>query len=225
MIARNLKASYYFFLNFPMRVNGLLYKKFRCPPSGLKVHLGPGQKNYINGWVNVDANFVTAKPDVWTDFTESLPFRDGSVDLVYSHHVIEHLPDAKLLKHFQEINRVLRRGGGVRIGVPHLGNACRKYIEEDYRWFSDFPDNRKSIGGRFTNFIFCRGEHLTALDESYITELALQANFEDIKFCLPGKETTLSAHGLGEDVLEKEWESDLSFPHTLIMEAKKSAKI
>lgn len=31
------------------------------------VQLGPGQKNYIDGWVNVDANFVTAKIDIWAD--------------------------------------------------------------------------------------------------------------------------------------------------------------
>ena len=221
MITRDLKAAYYIAFRYPMRINGLLYKKFRCPRSGLKVQLGPGQKNYIHGWINVDANLISAKCDVWTDFTQELPFPDASVDLIYSHHVIEHLADAKLLRHFWELHRVLRSGGGIRIGVPHLGSACRKYIEGDKSWFSDFPDKRQSIGGRFTNFIFCRGEHLTALDESYLTELAVQAGFTDVSFCLPSKETTLAALGLNEDVLSKEWESDFSCPHTLIMEAKK----
>src|SRR4051812_15699866 len=131
MITRNLKSAYHLVFYFPMRLNGIFYKTLRCPRSGLKVHLGPGQKKYIDGWVNVDANFVSAKRDIWTDFSQSLPFPDGSVDLIYSHHVIEHLPDAKLPKHFQEIHRALRNGGGVRIGVPHLGNACRKYMERD----------------------------------------------------------------------------------------------
>ena len=221
MISRRLKSTYYLVFSLPMRINGALYKKFRCPRSGLKVHLGPGQKNYIEGWINVDANFINARCDVWTDFAQSLPFPDNSVDLLYSHHVMEHLPDTQLQRHLSEIYRVLREGGGLRIGVPHLGNACHKYVQGDHSWFSDFPDKRLSIGGRFTNFIFCRGEHLTALDESYLTELARLVGFTDIKFCLPTKETTLDELGVNEDVLQKEWESDFSCPHTLIMEAKK----
>lgn len=221
MISRNLKSAYYWVFYFPMRLNGYLYKKYRCPCTGLKVHLGPGQTKYIKGWINVDANLISAKCDIWTDFTQALPFPDAAVDLLYSHHVIEHLPDTQLLGHFREIYRVLRNGGGIRIGVPNLGSACRKYVEGDHGWFSDFPDKRQSLGGRFTNFIFCRGEHLTALDESYLTEVAMQAGFSDIRFCLPTKETTLGELGLNEDVLTTEWESDFAYPHTLIMEAKK----
>ena len=55
----------------------------------VRVHLGPGQKNYLPGWVNVDANFLTAKIDVWANLADPLPFPDASVDAIYSHHVIE----------------------------------------------------------------------------------------------------------------------------------------
>jgi predicted SAM-dependent methyltransferase len=204
-----------------MRLNGWFYKNFQCPKEGLKVHLGPGTGNYLEGWVNVDANFITAKIDVWANMLDPLPFRDESVDLFYSHHVIEHLPDSHLPSHFQGMFNALRRGGGIRIGVPHLGNACRKYIESSHDWFTDFPDTRNSIGGRFTNFIFCRGEHLTALDESYLTELAEQAGFRDIRFCIPTKETCLAELGISAEILSKEWETDFDCPHTVILEARK----
>lgn len=221
MINSKVKRAYYMLLRYPMRINGRLYKLFRCPSEGLKVHLGPGDGNYLEGWLNVDANFVTARVDLWANFIDPLPFRDGSVDLFYSHHMIEHLPDSRLQGLFNQMFRALRPNGGIRIGVPHLGNSCRKYIENDHSWFPDFPDKRRSIGGKFTNYIFCRGEHLTALDETYLQELAESSGFHDVKFCMPAKETFLGDIGLDEKVLSMEWEFDPSCPHTLIMEARK----
>ena len=102
-----------------MRVNAKLYRALRAPRSGrVKVHLGPGQRNYLAGWINVDANLLTAKIDVWADLTGGLPFRDATVDMFYSHHVIEHLPDAALAPLFAEMYRCLKPGGCIRIVRP-----------------------------------------------------------------------------------------------------------
>lgn len=217
MLPYSIKRAYYLLMGPPMRLNGWFYRRVRCPKEGLRVQLGPGQEHYLAGWLNVDANPFTARTDLWADFSVRLPFKDSSVDLIYSHHVIEHLPDSKLAGHFKEMFRVLKPGGGIRVGGPHLGNACRKYVEGDSDWFHDFPDRRSSIGGRFVNLIFCRGEHLTGLDESYLAELATNAGFVDITFCLPTKETSL----VGPDVLAKETENDFDYPHTVILEARK----
>lgn len=219
MIPYGLKRAYYILADLPMRANAQLYRRFRAPRSGLKIHLGCGQVHYLEGWTNVDANLITARIDVWANFSKSLPFPDGSADLIYSHHVVEHLPD--LPKHFAEMFRVLRPGGGIRIAGPHMGNACRKYLEGDTAWFWDLPDKWNSAGGRFTNFVFCRNEHLTALDESFLAELAENAGFREIAFCVPTQTTTLGALGLGNDVLSKEYEPDLSVPHTVVLEARK----
>jgi predicted SAM-dependent methyltransferase len=59
----------------------------------VKVHLGPGQKNYIPKWINIDANIFSAKADLWADLRYRLPFHNSTVDAVYSHHMIEHLHD------------------------------------------------------------------------------------------------------------------------------------
>ena len=221
MIPRSLKVAYYSLLRYPMGCSGWLHKTFQHPSSGLKVHLGPGQGNYLPGWVNLDANIITAKIDLWADIRNPLPFQDVSVDIFYANHVIEHLSNTLLPIKFDEMFKALRPRGGIRIGVPHLGSACRKYLEKDYAWFSDFPEQKYSIGGKFTNFIFCAGEHLTALDESYLAELATDAGFVDIRFCIPSKETTLSELGISPEVLALELESDFDCPHTVILEAIK----
>src|SRR5438105_2810153 len=108
MLQREIKDLYYKLLAVPMRVNAWLYRHGRAPRRGtVKVHLGPGQKNYLPGWINVDANFITAKTDVWADLRAALPFRNDTVDVFYSHHVIEHLPDTLLSFHFAEMYRCL----------------------------------------------------------------------------------------------------------------------
>jgi SAM-dependent methyltransferase len=48
-----------------------------------------------------------------------LPFGDGSLDVVLSNHVIEHVGDeADQLRHLQEVHRVLRPGGVCYLAVP-----------------------------------------------------------------------------------------------------------
>lgn len=221
MISRELKSLFYVALGVPMRFNSILYKAFRAPTSGqVKVHLGPGQGKYIDGWINLDANFVTAKLDVWADLANPLPFRDSTVDAFYSHHVIEHLPDPAIVSLFAEMYRCLKPGGVIRIGGPDGDNAIRKFLENDKSWFGDWPDKRESIGGRFANFIFCRGEHATMLSRSYLEELARNAGFESLAFCAPETETTQPTL-IDQGVLGKEEESTPRVPHTLILEAVK----
>ena len=86
-------------------------------------------------------------------------------------------------------------------------------------WFGDWPTKRQSIGGRFENFIFCKGEHLTILTESFLIELAEQAGFEDIQKCAPGE--TGNPEIITEDVINLEPNSNPELPQTLMIEARK----
>jgi len=220
MLSRSGKALFYSIAGPVMTINGSLYRLFRAPSRGTrKVQLGPGQKNYLDGWINVDANMFTAKCDVWADIRNKLPFKNDTIDILYSHHVIEHLPD--LYFHFQEMYRCLKKGGKIRVGGPNGDSAIKKFVDNDLAWFSDFPDKRESIGGRFENFIFCRQEHLTILTFSFLKEIAESVGFQDIKLCKPVIETNFPEL-IDEQVLSKEWESSYDFPHTIIIEATKA---
>ena len=78
MMSRELKATYYALLHYPMRINAFRHRLLPIGRPITKVQLGPGQRNYLDGWVNVDANFLTAKIDVWADVSGTLPFRKRS---------------------------------------------------------------------------------------------------------------------------------------------------
>jgi predicted SAM-dependent methyltransferase len=218
MISRKAKAAFYVMAGPIMSCNAFLFRYLRAPKSGLvRVHLGPGQKKYIPGWINIDANMFTAKCDVWADLRNPLPFDSGTVDAMYSHHMVEHLPDITL--HLRDVFRCLKPGGMYRIGGPNGDNAIRKFAAGDKGWFGDFPDKRKSIGGRLENFVFCRGEHLTILTSSFLEELMSEVGFVNMRACLPVRET--NRHELFDDCLSREDESDFESPHTLIIEAEK----
>ncbi len=222
MISSLVRRLYFVAAYLPMRVNALAYRVLRAPRTGVvKVHLGPGQRNYLAGWINVDANIVSAKVDVWADLTGKLPFRDRTVDIFYAHHVIEHLPDRALPPLFREMFRCLKPGGCIRMAGPDAESAARKLVEGDRAWFSsDFPDRRSSLGGRFANFLLCGGEHLSLLTASYLEEVATGAGFVRIGRRLPVKETAYP--GLMDSAaLAMEEEDDFACPHTLVVEAEK----
>lgn len=225
MIHRDTRDLYFAVMAVPMRFTAWFYRVFFAPSKlnnrCIKVHLGPGQKGYKSGWVNVDANLITAKIDVWSDLRGKLPFRDDSVDVFYSHHVIEHLPDGRLPFHFQEMYRCLKPGGVIRIGGPHGDEAIRNFLDEKYDWFGDFPDKHESMGGRLVNFLLCGGEHFTILTKSYLMELLSASGFHQITFRHPIVDT--GYHDLLTDVLAGEWESTPETPHTLMVEAVKAS--
>lgn len=219
MLSRKAKAAFYSLAGPVMQANGWIHRHVRPSRKGLvKVHLGPGQERYLDGWVNVDANMFTGKCDVWADLRNPLPFADGSVDAVYSHHVIEHLPDLEF--HFRDVLRCLKPGGVYRVGGPNGDSAIKKFMEKDHQWFYDYPDKRRSIGGRFENFIFCRQEHLTILTQSFLEELLEDAGFVNTKDVVPTKETDFP--DLFEECLALEHETDFDCPHTILFETKKS---
>ena len=131
------------------------------------LHLGCGTK-YLPGFLNIDGNPFN-KIDVWLDVRNGLPFRAGSVDSIYSTHMFEHFYSDELKPLLRECVRVLKNGGGIRLIVPSLESAIAAYTQERSDWFdSSFPRHFDSIGGRFSNFVFCDGQHRTAFDFSFM---------------------------------------------------------
>jgi len=74
------------------------------------------------------------------------------------------------------------------------------------------------VGGRYTNFILCKGEHLTILTSSYLAELSCRAGFSNVRQCRPARPFTANGSSA---VLSRESESTPEVPHTLLIEAEK----
>ena len=149
---------------------------FHATAEPVHLHLGCGP-NYLPGFVNIDAN-PQRKVDLWLDVRNGLPFADGTVDSIYSTHMLEHLYHDELGRLFSECKRVLKAGGGVRFIVPNLETAITAYLQRKSEWFDDYPRKLESVGGRFANFIFCDGQHRTAFDYGHLRELLNNAGFD-----------------------------------------------
>ena len=179
----------------------------------LHLHLGCGPK-YLHGFVNIDAN-PFLKTDLWLDARNGLPFAPETVDSIYTTHVLEHFYPDELQALLREFARVLKRGGGVRLIVPSLSSAIAAYSEGRKDWFtSHFPRRYESIGGRFSNFVFCDGQHRLAFDFTYFEELLTAAGFARV---LEVSETHSKLYA--ENVMPYQPGDVPDLPHSLYVEA------
>jgi predicted SAM-dependent methyltransferase len=83
---------------------------------------------FHNDWVNIDIdsdNSFVIKHDI----SKGLPFEEGTFNVVYCSHVLEHFEPDTTEEIIREIFRVLKKGGIVRILVPDLEQICRNYIK------------------------------------------------------------------------------------------------
>lgn len=101
---------------------------------------------------------------------QELPFDDGSFDVVFYHHVIEHVPDPP--DSLTEIARVLRPGGVLFVGTPNRHRAisavgAHRQHDWESTWQNKLRENlqdwRARLTGRFRNELgahagFSRGE-------------------------------------------------------------------
>ena len=110
----------------------------------LMLNLGCGNRTH-EAWVNIDHSLKASFNALWFvrpflkipnpagylhhDLRNGIPFPDGSADVVYSSHLLEHLERKDALPFLREIYRVLKRDGILRIVVPDLERAVTAYLQ------------------------------------------------------------------------------------------------
>ncbi|MBL4846633.1 MAG: class I SAM-dependent methyltransferase [Planctomycetes bacterium] len=65
-----------------------------------------------------------------------LPFEDASIELIYTSHTIEHVPDEAVLNLFREARRVLKPGGGLRVTCPDAALLYRSVQHQRRSWWA-----------------------------------------------------------------------------------------
>ena len=71
----------------------------------IKLELGSGVKKWKNGFTTVDINGANIS---W-DLKNGIPLKDNSVDLIYSSHLLEHIPFKELILFLKDCKRVLKK--------------------------------------------------------------------------------------------------------------------
>ncbi len=74
-------------------------------------------------------HFARSNRIEYGDVAKRLPLSDGSVDVLYSSHMLEHLDREEASLFLKEARRVLCPGGIIRLAVPDIHKHVQQYIE------------------------------------------------------------------------------------------------
>jgi SAM-dependent methyltransferase len=162
-----------------------------------RLEIGPGPRK-LDGF---EAMNVTWSPgvDYIGDASRRLPFEDGSFDLVYASHIIEHVAWYQAAATIREWARVLRPGGRLEVWTPDGLKICeavvraerdgdRSVIDAD-AWTLMNPENEplKWAAGRLFAVGDRRGTinhpnwHRAMFSEGYLRRLFEAAGLVDVE--------------------------------------------
>jgi len=90
------------------------------------------------------------------DIRRGLPFKDSSVDFIYTSHFLEHITRQEALKILRECFRVLKPRGRIRVVVPDLEIFARKYLGKDTMFFEtlSWAVRGPTIADNFLEYLF-----------------------------------------------------------------------
>ena len=140
--------------------------------NSIKLNIGCGPTGQIKGFVNLDNSpsvILSRFPHIkniaynlgmiteeqfranWSgvikcDASKRLPYKDNSVDQIYSSHFLEHIPYNKGISTLAECYRVLKNGGVFRLVLPDLLWHAENYVKETKKILSNnaLPDDRSA---------------------------------------------------------------------------------
>lgn len=63
------------------------------------------------------------------DATKGLPIPDGTIEVIYSSHMLEHLDREEVGMFLKETRRILQQKGIIRLAVPDINKFAEQYVE------------------------------------------------------------------------------------------------
>ena len=144
--------------------------------NGIKLNVGPSPIWKKQGWVGLDHKPSRVGSETILGDSDKIKLKSKSCSVIFSSHVIEHIPHYKFEKCLLEFNRVLKKGGAIRILTPDLYRISKAYVEKDKIFFKKLEQeagglHRKDLGfgGIAMNLHISSGQD-TALFNNQLTE-------------------------------------------------------
>lgn len=99
------------------------------------LNIGAG-RNQRKDCINIDITMYDGIQQVVDLSKFPWPWADESVDGIYASHILEHMPYEMEIKFILECHRILKKGGFLRLLLPHSSNVTSIGCFGHYRTFS-----------------------------------------------------------------------------------------
>ncbi len=156
------------------------------------------------GWINSDLKEGPGI-DLSCDIRQGLPLDTDSIDYAVSIHALPEVPYAEIIPVLQELRRVLKPGGVLRLALPDVLKGVRAYERGDRDYFLVPDEDAKSLGAKLVTQLMWYGYIRTLFTSDFIEEWLLKAGFVRVEHC--AYRETRSEHAEIVDLDNREAES------------------
>jgi predicted SAM-dependent methyltransferase len=146
-----------------------------------RLHWGCGSWR-PEGWINSD---IKEGPgvDLPCDILKGLPLDTGSIDYAVSICALPEMTYQSLIPVLQELRRVLKPGGVLRLGLADLDKAIAAYQRGDTQHFLVPDEEAKSLGAKLCVYLIWYGYVKLLFTRDFIEEMLLKAGFSKVAQC------------------------------------------
>jgi len=175
-----------------------------------RLNLGSG-KDFKKGFINIDFEDFSNLGENFMrlDLEKPLPFKDNSVDEVYSESCLEHL--FNLYQILDEIHRICRPDAKITFIVPHFTNNTYEFHIRPFRFdmLHDYcvPDEK---------FTSSKTHHKYWFDRKYFYKVKRRITFKSIYSFM----NLINIHPVLVKMYEFTFLRSFFFAHSVIFEAK-----
>jgi hypothetical protein len=138
------------------------------------------------GWINSDVK-EAPEVDLVADIKKGLPLATTSIDYAVSVHALPELPYGELVPALEELRRVLKPAGVLRLVLPDFQRAIDAYIAGDERYFHLVAKDSRTLGGRLITQMLWYGYSRSLFTADFTVELLQKAGYVDIALCEAGQ--------------------------------------
>ena len=136
----------------------------------MKLHVGCGDV-ILPGWVNLDLENLPGI-DIQDDIRELRKIQDGTCEIIYASHVLEHVGRDEFEDVLKVWNKKLKIGGILRLAVPDFEKAVQWYLK-----YGKILDVTGLVsGGQKTKYDY----HHMIFDRKFLSEVLEKCGFKDV---------------------------------------------
>ena len=134
------------------------------------------------GWINSDIK-DEYNPEIVCDIRNGLPLEDGEIDYAVSVHALPEFTVAEIVPVLQELQRVIKPGGVLRLVLPDLLKGIAAYQRGDRDYFLIPDKDARLLGAKLIMQLFWYGYSKTSFTSEFIEEMLLKAGFREVRHC------------------------------------------